>query len=89
VIAGLVLVAFVLTARFTHGRGPRAGYVLIVASIVWLVADKSMEGPTILRVDADHGLTAADLAGVVGLALGIYQAWPGVVDRMFSGTPRR
>jgi hypothetical protein len=89
VIAGLVLVALVVTARFTRLRSARAGYLLIVVSLAWLVADKSMEGPTLISLDADHGLTAADLAGVVGLALGAHQAWPDVVRRLSAATSRR
>ncbi|MGC4110514.1 MAG: hypothetical protein QM747_08855 [Nocardioides sp.] len=80
-IAGVVLVALVLTVRFTTGRRPRAGYVLMAVAVLWLLVDKAMEGPTVLYVSPDHGLTAADLAGLVGLALGLRQAWPDVVRR--------
>ncbi len=79
--AGLVLVALVLTARYTLGRGPRAGYLLIVVSLLWLLADKTMEGAHLVRITQDHGLTAADLAGLVGIGLGLRQAWPDVVRR--------
>jgi hypothetical protein len=81
VIAGLVLVALVLAARFTQRRGALAGYVLAAVSLLWLAVDKRMEGPTLLALDEHHGLTAADLAGLVGLGLGIHQAWPDVVRR--------
>jgi hypothetical protein len=85
-----MLVALVLAARFTRLQGVWAGYLLIVVSLAWLLVDKSMEGATLIDFDAEHGLTAGDLAGVVGLALGINQAWPDVVRRMFSGKwPRR
>ena len=80
-IAGLVLVALVLISRYTARRGPRAGYLLVLVSVLWLFADKSMEGSRLLRVTQDHGLTAADLAGLVGIALGLHQAWPDVVRR--------
>jgi hypothetical protein len=81
VTAGLVLVALVLTARYTLRRGARAGYVLVVASVVWLLVDKSMEGVSVVSLTPDHGLTAADLAGVVCVGLGLRQAWPDLVRR--------
>lgn len=81
-IAGLVLVALVLTVRFTRPRGARAGYLLMLVALLWLVVDKAMEGPTVVSVTAAHGLTAADLAGLVTLALGLHQAWPDVVRRL-------
>ncbi len=40
-----------------------------------------MEGATLVRVTQDHGLTAADLAGLVGIGLGLRQAWPDLVRR--------
>ena len=77
-----MLVALLLTARYTFHRGPRAGYLLIVVSIAWLLLDKSMEGATVVTVSRNHGLTAADLAGLVGVALGVRQAWPDLVRRL-------
>ena len=81
-IAGLVLVALVLTARFTRARGPLAGYLLVLVSVVWLAVDKAMEGPTLVAVTSQHGLTAGDLSGVVGGLVGLHQAWPDVVRRL-------
>lgn len=80
-IAGLVLVALVVTAYLARGRGPGAGYLLVLVSALWLLADKSMEGVRLARFTEDHGLTAADLAGLVGLGLGLRQAWPDVTRR--------
>ena len=81
-IAGLVLVALVLTAHFSRGRGPRAGYVLMAVSVLWILVDKGLgEGARLVRVTQDHGLTAADLAGLVGIGLGLRQAWPDLVRR--------
>jgi hypothetical protein len=82
VIAGLVLVALVLTVRFTRLRSPRAGYLLVLVALVWLVVDKEMEGSVVVRVTRTHGLTAADLTGLLVLALGLRQAWPDVVRRL-------
>ncbi len=44
-IAGLVLVALVLTAHYTRDRGAVAGYVLIAISIVWILVDKRLRRP--------------------------------------------
>jgi hypothetical protein len=49
VTAGLVLVALVLTARFTFRRGPRSGYLLVMVSVGWLLVDKTMEGASLVR----------------------------------------
>jgi hypothetical protein len=81
VTAGLVLVALVVTARYTLRRGPRAGYLLVAVSIAWLLVDKSMEGVTLVTFTGDRGLTAADLAGLAGIGLGLHQAWPDLVQR--------
>jgi hypothetical protein len=89
VIAGLVLVALVLVARFTSGRGPRAGYLLIAVSVAWLFVDKTMEGPTLVSITEAHGLTAGDLAGLVGILLGVDQAWGDVIRRRPGRRPHR
>ncbi len=79
--AGLVLVALVLTARYTYRRAPRAGYLLVLVSIGWLLVDKTLEGATLVTFSPDRGLTEGDLAGVIGIAIGLRQAWPDVVLR--------
>lgn len=79
--AGLALVAMVLTARYTLRRGVAGGYLLVVVSIAWLLLDKSMEGTTVVSFTKNHGLTAADLAGLVGVGLGLRQAWPDLAQR--------
>jgi len=81
VSASLALIFLVLAFRFTYRRGARAGYLLMAASLFWLVLDKSMEGPVLLHFGEDHGLTGADLSGLLGLALGAHQAWPDLVRR--------
>ena len=63
VIACLALAALVgcLTAAVVRPAcvWPAATAVL---SVLWLFANKPLEGPTLWVVSADHGLTAADLA---------------------------
>ena len=75
--AGLVLVALLLTARYTLRHGARAGYLLVVVSVAWLLVNKRMEGVTVVRFTENHGLTAGDLAGLVGIG----QAWTDLVRR--------
>jgi len=66
-LTGLVLVALVVGAWLAAHAG-RAGAVgLALVSVLWLAVDKSMEGPTLWRLSATHGLVAADLAGLAGL----------------------
>lgn len=71
--AGLVLGVLLLVAWFSRSYGVAGGVVLIVVSLVWLVVDKGLEGPTLVHVTHDHGLASADLAGLVGIALGAAQ----------------
>jgi hypothetical protein len=89
VIAALALLLLVLSARFTRDLGPRAGLWLVAASVLWLVCDKPMEGSTVLRVSKNHGVTAADLTGFAGVALGLHQARSLVVRRARRLSPSR
>lgn len=74
-VAGLSLLLLVLVAYLARGRGLAGGCALALAGVLWLVADKPVEGPTILHVTADHGLTAGDLAGLAAVLFGVAQAW--------------
>ena len=68
-LTGLVLAALVVSASLA-GRTGRPGAVgLALVSVLWLLVDKSMEGPTLWRVSSTHGLVAADLAGLAGLVV--------------------
>jgi hypothetical protein len=81
VIAALALLLLVLAAYFSRGRGPRAGLWLVAVSVLWLVCNKPVEGPIMVTVSENHGVTGADLAGIGGVVLGLHQAWPLVVRR--------
>ena len=73
-IPGLVLAALVVVA----GLGPdgRLGGLLLAAmAVLWILVNKPMEGATLVSVAEDHGLTAGDLAGLVGLVLGGWRAF--------------
>jgi hypothetical protein len=68
-----------LAGAYATGRWAQAGApVLIVASLAWLVVNRTMEGGVLVSFTPDHGLVAADLVGLAGLVLGA------VV--LFSGT---
>ncbi len=73
--AGLSLVLLVLVAYLAPGRGLPGGCGLVVAGILWLATNKAMEGPTIVHLTQDHGLTIADLSGLTAIALGAAQVW--------------
>jgi hypothetical protein len=40
-----------------------------------------MEGVTVVTFTENHGLTAGDLAGLVGVGLGLRQAWADLARR--------
>ena len=64
-LAGVVLAASLRS---------RVGAVLLAAlSGLWLALNGPMEGDILLTITADHGLTAADLAGLAGLGLALWQ----------------
>jgi hypothetical protein len=74
VLAALVLVGLVLAAGTSRMLGMRGAVSLAVVSVLWLLVNGPMEGPTLLTVDEGHGLTGGDLAGLAGLALAAGQA---------------
>jgi hypothetical protein len=74
VLAALVLVGLVLAAGTSRMFGMRGAVTLAVVSVLWLLVNSPMEGPTLLTVAEGHGLTGGDLAGLAGLALAAGQA---------------
>lgn len=76
-MASLVLVLLVLSAGLAHRLGRTGALLLAVFSVLWVLVNGSMEGPILLTVTSQHGLTGADLAGVAGVALAAYLWWRG------------
>lgn len=74
-MASLVLVLLVLSAGLAHRFGRTGALLLVVFSVLWILVNGSMEGPTLVTVTSRHGLTGADLAGVAGVALAAYVWW--------------
>jgi hypothetical protein len=74
VLAALVLIGLVLAAGTSRTFGMRGAVALAVVSVLWLLVNGPMEGPTLLTFAPGHGLTGGDLAGLAGLALAAVQA---------------
>jgi len=68
-LAGLVLALLVVTAALAARWGRAGGVLLAGVSLVWLLVNRPMEGTTFWVVGRTHGLTAAALAGLAGLAI--------------------
>jgi hypothetical protein len=79
--AGVALLVLVLVAYVAPRRGLPGGCALVAAGLIWLAANKSMEGRTIIPITPHHGFTVADLAGVAAILLGARQVWRGLPRR--------
>jgi hypothetical protein len=74
----LVIAVFLgsMACAIVIGRRQRLGTVLLaLLSVLWLLVNKDFEGPVLLAVVEDHGLTTADLVGLAGLILAAWQFW--------------
>jgi hypothetical protein len=80
----LVLALMIFLAVRTARGGRWSALVLVPVSLVWLLINAPVEGPTLLVVSWSHGITAADLLSVGGLALA---AWRLAVDLLRSTRP--
>jgi hypothetical protein len=69
VLAAVVLAGLVIAAGVSGRTGLAGAATLAVMSLLWLLVNGPMEGPTLVELTAAHGLTGGDLAGVVGLGL--------------------
>ena len=76
-LAGLVLAGVVVSAAAAGRFGRPAAPALAFFSVAWLVVNKRVEGPVLWTLSPQHGLVAADLAGLAGLLLaGVTAFWP-------------
>ena len=73
----LLLVAILIVAGFSL-LYPAPGIAVLLAglSAAWLPTNNGhLEGPTLIIVANDHGLTTADLLAYVGLGLALLAGW--------------
>ena len=68
-VASIVLAGLVLAAGLSGLLGAGGAAALAAMSVLWLLVNDPMEGPVLIIFTPAHGLTGADLAGLVGLAL--------------------
>jgi hypothetical protein len=69
-----VLACLVVAAGLSCRFGLAGSATLAAISIVWLTVNGPMEGAVLVQLSATHGITGADLAGVAGLGLAVFQA---------------
>jgi|1186.fasta_scaffold46821_2 hypothetical protein len=72
-LAALVLAALVLAAGLGGAFGRWGAIALAVLSVLWLLVNGPMEGPTLTVLSSNHGVTGADLTGLVGLGLAVHR----------------
>jgi len=68
VVLLILLVGLLLAVLRLRGRGRRAGAVLLLPmSAAWVLFNGSLEGPVLLTVSENHGLTVSDLLAAVAV----------------------
>lgn len=72
-LAALTLAALVLAAGIGGSSGRRGAVALGVLSVLWVLVNDPMEGPTLVVLTRTHGITGADLTGLVGLGLAVHR----------------
>lgn len=67
----VLLVALMLVTFLTRGRARLAAALLLLpVSAAWVAFNGPIEGPVLLTLSPDHGLTVSDLLAVVGVGVG-------------------
>jgi hypothetical protein len=68
----LCVLALLLVTAIGAARGScRCAVALNVLAVVWLLANGPVEGPVLWSMDAQHGLTTADLLAIPYVLLGL------------------
>ena len=69
-----VVLALLVLAAGTSDRTGRPGAILLAGlAVLWTAVSTPMEGPLLLFLTWEHGITGADLASAVALALAAYR----------------
>jgi hypothetical protein len=79
-LAPVVLVLLVLAAGVSDRTGRAGALVLAALAVVWTLVNNPMEGPLLLFLTREHGVTGADLTSLAAFAIAAYR---------FLTTPRR
>jgi hypothetical protein len=68
VVLLVLLVGLLLATLQTRGRPRRAAALLLLpASAAWVLFNGPIEGPILLTLSANHGVTVSDLLAVAGV----------------------
>ena len=68
VVLLVLLVGLLLAALRARGRQRRAAALLLLpASAAWVLFNGPIEGPILLTLSTNHGVTVSDLLAVVGV----------------------
>ena len=68
VVLLVLLVGLLIAALQARGRPRRAvALLLLPASVAWVLFNGPIEGPILLTLSTNHGLTVSDLLAVVGV----------------------
>ena len=79
-VAAVVLASLVLAAGVSDRTGRPGAVVLASFAVLWALVNSPMEGPLLLFITHEHGLTGADLATIAALGVAAYR---------FATAPRR
>lgn len=72
-LAAVVLALLVLVAG-TGDRTGRPGAVLLAGlAVLWTATSTPMEGPLLLFLSDEHGITGADLVSVIAFGLAVWR----------------
>jgi hypothetical protein len=86
-LAAATLIAMVGTAAVCLIIRQRvAAWLLLLFSAAWLPLNSAVEGPVIVRISDDHGITVADLLSIAGFVLAAAVLWSA---RPPAGSPRQ
>lgn len=72
-VAPLVLALLILAAGTSDRTGRPGALVLAGLAVLWTLVSTPMEGPVLLFLTWQHGVTGADLASVAAFTIAVYR----------------